>query len=420
MAVGRRADGVLVAEIERDPAPLGLVRARLAELDDDRDIPSLAPRRPPRRAWRTSARRRSGCRRRSAARRVSSGVEPAPRPRAERAGDDRRCRGRRRCRRAPGRCPPARRSQAPRSTARPSALRGGLGIRKRRHLGLAPNVGGRPPRRGSQPAPACRLARPRPRLARSPLRPAAASTATGGTNSAMTASTAGSARTSGSTSAYACSVAEPSMSTGFAVLASAGGRRRASRVSSESGRQLEPGCLAGVRAENPEPARVRDHGDAVAARRAVASRAARRRREAPPSVSARSTPAWRKSASTAASEPASAAVWDPAARRPEHERPLFIARIGFCAGEPPREPGELPRVPERLEVHQDEVGALVVLPPLEQVVRGDVGLVPDRDEGTRRRARGPRRARAAPARARRSARRTRSGPAGTRAARRSR
>ncbi len=44
---------------------------------------------------------------------------------------------------------------------------------------------------------------------------------------------------------------------------------------------------------------------------------------------ARITPAWWKSASTAASEPASAAVCEPAACCPVVVVPLFIARIGF-------------------------------------------------------------------------------------------
>ena len=47
------------------------------------------------------------------------------------------------------------------------------------------------------------------------------------------------------------------------------------------------------------------------------------------SVVARSTPAWWKSASTACSEPASAAVCEPAARAPARDVPLFMARIGF-------------------------------------------------------------------------------------------
>ena len=48
-----------------------------------------------------------------------------------------------------------------------------------------------------------------------------------------------------------------------------------------------------------------------------------------PSVSARMTPACWKSASTASSEPASAAVCEPAARMPARLRPLFMASIGL-------------------------------------------------------------------------------------------
>jgi len=44
---------------------------------------------------------------------------------------------------------------------------------------------------------------------------------------------------------------------------------------------------------------------------------------------ARMTPAWWKSASTASSEPASAAVCEPAAFAPARVRPPFMARIGF-------------------------------------------------------------------------------------------
>ena len=62
------------------------------------------------------------------------------------------------------------------------------------------------------------------------------------------------------------------------------------------------------------------------------------------------------------------------------ERPLFIARTGFSRASRRAMRGELARVAERLEVEQDEVGAGVVLPPLEQVVGRDVGLVADRDE----------------------------------------
>ena len=60
------------------------------------------------------------------------------------------------------------------------------------------------------------------------------------------------------------------------------------------------------------------------------------------SVDARSTPAWRKSASTAASEPASAAVCELAARAPARLVPLLRGQIqsasllqvldGVCGG----------------------------------------------------------------------------------------
>ena len=46
-------------------------------------------------------------------------------------------------------------------------------------------------------------------------------------------------------------------------------------------------------------------------------------------VSVRMTPLWRKSAFTAASEPASAPVCDVAAREPPGVRPLFTAMMGF-------------------------------------------------------------------------------------------
>lgn len=45
-----------------------------------------------------------------------------------------------------------------------------------------------------------------------------------------------------------------------------------------------------------------------------------------------------------------------------------------------RDPEELPRVAERLEVERDDLGGGVVLPKAEQVIAADVDLVTDRDE----------------------------------------
>ena len=98
------------------------------------------------------------------------------------------------------------------------------------------------------------------------------------------------------------------------------------------------------------------------------------------SESARITPAWWKSASTAASEPASAAVCELAARWPVAVVPLLSARIGFVRATRRASAAEAARVAERLDVHQHDLGRLVVLPPLEEVVGGDVGLVADRHE----------------------------------------
>ena len=83
-------------------------------------------------------------------------------------------------------------------------------------------------------------------------------------------------------------------------------------------------------------------------------------------------------------------------------------RLG--AGEPPREPRELARVAERLQVEQHQVGGRVGLPVLQQVVARQVGAVARRDE-----RRQPQTALAAPRRgsrcpARRTGRRTRSRP----------
>ena len=61
-------------------------------------------------------------------------------------------------------------------------------------------------------------------------------------------------------------------------------------------------------------------------------------------------------------------------------RPALQREDRLAAGDAAGEPAEAARVAERLDVEQHDAGRLVVLPPLEQVVRGDVGLVPDRDE----------------------------------------
>ena len=80
-------------------------------------------------------------------------------------------------------------------------------------------------------------------------------------------------------------------------------------------RELEAGSVRRVGGQDPEPACVRDEADAPAARHRLGGQERGDVRELLEG-SARITPAWRKSASTAASEPARAAVCELAARAP--------------------------------------------------------------------------------------------------------
>ena len=170
------------------------------------------------------------------------------------------------------------------------------------------------------------------------------------------------------------------MSTGFATLASAGSTERsAATVVSESGVSSSPEASHASAQRMPSPpAFVRTATPARRGRGCVEKSVATSISSS--SDPARITPAWRKSASTAASEPASAAVCELAARRPARRGAALQGEDGLAPRDPPGEPAEPARIAERLDVEQDRLGRLVVLPPLEQVVGGDVRLVADRDE----------------------------------------
>ena len=99
------------------------------------------------------------------------------------------------------------------------------------------------------------------------------------------------------------------------------------------------------------------------------------------SVSVRTTPLCRNSASTVESDAASSApVCDIAARLARGAAATLHRHDRGVLAQPARELGEPPRVPERLQVHQHDVGVRVVVPIAQQVVAGDVRLVPDGDE----------------------------------------
>ena len=79
--------------------------------------------------------------------------------------------------------------------------------------------------------------------------------------------------------------------------------------------------------------------------------------------------------------------------------------------DPAGDPAELARVADRLEVEQDHLGGVVLLPVLQQVVAGHVGAVAGRDERGEARGRAGRRSRGSRRRARRTGRRSRPGRA---------
>ena len=152
---------------------------------------------------------------------------------------------------------------------------------------------------------------------------------TAGTKRTMTAATWGSASRCGSTVAYVPAVAPPSMSTGLATLASAGSTaRRAETVSSPRGGRSRPAASQASAARIPSPPAFVISPTERPPRRDWLERSAATSISSS-SVSARMTPAWWNSASAAASEPASAAVCELAARWPLFDVPLLSARIGL-------------------------------------------------------------------------------------------
>ncbi len=99
------------------------------------------------------------------------------------------------------------------------------------------------------------------------------------------------------------------------------------------------------------------------------------------SVRARWTPACRKSASTAASELARAAVCEAAARAPAALAPPFKCKHRLSSRNAACDTCEPSRVAEALEIQGDDRSRGVVLPVFEKVIGGDVGLVSEGYEG---------------------------------------
>ncbi len=171
------------------------------------------------------------------------------------------------------------------------------------------------------------------------------------------------------------------MSIGLARLASRGRSvASATRVSSDERRQLEAGCATGVGTEDAEPACVRQHSDAPAARRRLPGEEHRGVRELLERVRLDHArlPEERLDRGRRSGERGGMGS---GRALPDRRPPALHRQNRLLPRDAAGEARKLARVPERLQVEQDQVGLRIVLPVLEQVVRRDVSLVADRDEG---------------------------------------
>jgi hypothetical protein len=144
-------------------------------------------------------------------------------------------------------------------------------------------------------------------------------------------------------------------------------------------RKLEPGFLTGIGSEDSEASSVRQHGDAPSSRQRLRGKQhggieellERRSANHAGLVEEGVDRGIRAGERRCVRTGGAVTGLRRSALHPQH---------GLAPRHPPGQPAELPRVPERLHVEEDDVGLVVALPVLEQVVRGDVRLVPDRDE----------------------------------------
>ena len=201
-----------------------------------------------------------------------------------------------------------------------------------------------------------------------------------GTKRTTTASTCASSRRSGSADAYVFAVAPPSMSTGFSTLAS-GDRssESAERVSSARPGRFKPGRLAGVGAEDPETTCVGQDRDAAALELGLVRE---QRRDVDQLFERGGTDDARLVEEGVDGDLGAGQRCGVRARRAlaARRRSALERQDRLGAGDTTREPAEPARIAERLDVHEDDLGRVVLLPPLQQVVGGDVRLVADRHE----------------------------------------
>ena len=144
-------------------------------------------------------------------------------------------------------------------------------------------------------------------------------------------------------------------------------------------RQLQAGRLAGVGAQNSKPAGVRDDPDAASGRKGLLRKERRDVEQLFERVDAQHARLVKQGVDRRLGSCESSRVGARGLRA--RARAARLQREDrLASSDAPREPRELGRVAERLQVQRDHVGRVVFLPPFEEVVRRDVRLVPDRDE----------------------------------------
>ena len=157
--------------------------------------------------------------------------------------------------------------------------------------------------------------------------------------------------------------------------------RSARRVAGRNSASCEPAADAGVGAEDRRARRRWSRWRSGRPRGTGWLASAAAWTNISSSVETRSTPHCSSSESVAMSSPTIEPVCDDGGPRARPAvRPALTVMIGFLRVTRRASWREAARIAERLEVHQDRLDVVVVLPVLEQVVARDVGLVAHRDE----------------------------------------
>ncbi len=144
--------------------------------------------------------------------------------------------------------------------------------------------------------------------------------------------------------------------------------------------KLEPARLACVRAENAQAACIREHTDPTTVRQWLRCKQRRHVEKLLERLRPQHS-GLTKQRIDGGIRPRQRSGVRTRGTRARTRRPALQCEDRLRAGDAPSDTRELARIAERLEIEQDEIRAVVGLPPFQEVVRRNVRLVADRDEG---------------------------------------